>query len=303
MDRFAAIEAFVRVAENQSFSAGSRKLGKSKSLISRQIAGLEAELGVRLFHRTTRSLTLTEAGRGFLERATRILTDMDDAILSASSLQSTPRGCLRINAPMSFGFLHLAPALPDFLRRYPDIQVDMVMNDRLVDLVDEGFDVAVRIGRLTDSSLIVRKLSPIRIAVCASPAYLAQHGEPQTPSDLVNHHCLINSTTTPSNEWRFIRPDGQHWPVNIHGQLRANNGDALKAAVINGLGLTMLPTFIVGEDMQAGRLVSVLTDFIPQDSALHAVYPHSRLLSPKVRAFVDFLAERFSPRPYWDLIE
>ena len=303
MDRFAALEAFVRVAEQHSFSAGAEKLGKSKSLVSRQIAALEADLGVRLFHRTTRSITLTEAGRGFLERATRILSEVEEATLSVSRLQAVPTGRLRINAPMSFGFLHLAPSLPDFLRRYPDIQVDMVMNDRVVDVVEEGFDVAVRIGRLAESSLIARRLAPIRIVICASPDYLARHGEPLTPDDLTEHHCLINTNITPYGDWRLIHPDGRPWPVAVKGPLCANNGDALKAAVINGLGLTILPTFIVGEDMQAGRLASVLTEYVPQDVALHAVYPHSRLLSPKVRAFVDFLAERFTPRPYWDLVE
>jgi DNA-binding transcriptional LysR family regulator len=299
MDRFSAIEAFVRVAETHSFSEGARKLGKSKSLISRQVAALETELGVRLFQRTTRSITLTEAGRGFFERATRILSDVEDATLSVSRLQASPRGCLRINAPMSFSFLHLAPALPDFLARYPEIEVDLVMNDRKVDLIDEGFDMAVRIGRLTDSSLIARRLSPIRIAVCASPAYLEQYGEPQTPEDLVHHRCLI----MPSIEWRFVHPDGSLWQVPVTGPLRANNGDALKAAVLKDLGLCMLPTFIAGNDIQAGKLVCVLNDFMPQDVALYAVYPHSRLLSPKVRAFIDFLSERFGPRPYWDLVE
>lgn len=303
MDRFSALEAFVRVAETQSFSESARRLGKSKSLISRQVAALEMELGVRLLQRTTRSITLTEAGRGFFERAQRILSDIEDATLSVSRLQTAPRGCLRVNAPMSFGFLHLAPALPDFLKSYPEIEIDMVMNDRMVDLVEEGFDVAVRIGRLTESSLIARRLAPIRIAVCASPAYLAAHGEPLSPDDLAHHQCLINSTLVPSDEWRFAHPDGKAWPAPIHGPLRANNGDALKAAVVKGLGMVMLPTFIVGQELQSGELVSVLNDFVPQDIALHAVYPHSRLLSPKVRAFIDFLAERYGPRPYWDLVE
>ena len=300
MDRFSALEAFVRVAETQSFSEGARRLGKSKSLISRQVAALEADLGVRLLQRTTRSITLTEAGRGFLERAVRILADVEEATLSVSRLQVAPRGCLRVNAPMSFGFLHLAQALPDFLARYPEIKVDMVMNDRLVDLIDEGFDVAVRIGRLTESSLIARRLAPIKIVVCASPDYLETHGRPLTPDRLADHRCLINGTIVPSDEWRFVRADGAAWSVPIDGPLRVNNGDALKAAALGGLGLTMLPTFIVGPDLLAGRLVSVLEHFIPQDVAVHAVYPHSRLLSPKVRAFIDFLAERFGPDPYWD---
>ena len=182
MDRLAAIEAFVRVSETQSFSAAARRLRSSKSSVSRQVAALEAELGARLFYRTTRSLTLTEAGRSYVERASRILADLEEANLSVSQLQSAPRGRLRVNAPMSFGFLHLAPALTDFLFRYPEVEVDMTLNDRFVDLVDEGFDVAVRIGSLADSSLVARRLAPIRRTVCASPAYLKARGIPPRPT-------------------------------------------------------------------------------------------------------------------------
>src|SRR5438874_7244131 len=184
MDRLRALEAFVQVAESRSFSEAARRLRSSKSGISRQVAALEAELGARLLHRTTRSLTLTEAGRGYFERASRILADLEEADLSVSQLQVAPRGRLRVNAPMSFGFLHLAPAMPDFLGRYPQIDVDMIMNDRFVDLVDEGFDLAVRITKLQDSSLVARKLAPIRRAVCASPGYLQARGVPDSPDDL-----------------------------------------------------------------------------------------------------------------------
>ena len=183
MDRLAAIEAFVRVAEAQSFSEAARRLRSSKSAVSRNVGALESELGVRLFHRTTRSLTLTEAGRGYFERATRILADLEEANLAVSQLQSAPRGRLRVSAPMSFGFLHLAPALPDFLARYPEVAVDLAMNDRFVDLIDEGFDVAVRIGAMEDSSLIARRLAPIRRVVCASPAFFEARGLPLSPED------------------------------------------------------------------------------------------------------------------------
>jgi DNA-binding transcriptional LysR family regulator len=303
MDRLTAIETFVRVSETQSFSEAARRLRSSKSAVSRQVAALEAELGVRLFHRTTRSLTMTEAGRSYFERASRILADLEEANLSVSQLQSSPRGRLRVNAPMSFGFLHLAPALPDFLFRYPEIEVDVTLNDRFVDLVDEGFDVAVRIGSLEDSSLVARKLAPIRRAVCASPTYLKARGVPASPDDLRTHDCLCNSNVPLSREWRFIAADGRPWPVEVRGRLSANNGDTLKVAALRGLGLVNLPTFIVGSDLQAASLVTVLDKFVAQDMTVNAVYPHSRHLSPKVRAFVDFLAERFGPRPYWDLVE
>lgn len=303
MDRFAAMEAFARVAEARSFSEAARRLRSSKSVVSRHVSALEAELGARLFHRTTRSLTLTEVGEGYYQKVARILADMDEANQSVSQLQAAPRGRLRVNAPMSFGFLHLAPAIPDFLNRYPEIEVDMTMNDRFVDLVDEGFDVAVRIARLADSSLVARKLAPMRRVVCASPAYLAAHGTPVSPDDLKGHDCLCYSNLTLSEEWRFVAADGRPWPVEVQGRLRTNNGDALRAAALKGLGVINQPSFIVGGDLQSGTLVSVLTEFTPQDSAVHAVYPHSRHLSPKVRAFVDFLADRFGPRPYWDMVD
>lgn len=303
MDRLAAIEAFVRVAESGSFSEAARRLRASKSAVSRQVSALETELGARLFHRTTRSLTLTEAGRGYFERAARILADLEEANQSVSQLQAAPRGRLRVNAPMSFGFLHLAPAIPDFLFRFPEVEIDLVMNDRFVDLVDEGFDVAVRIGTLADSSLVARRLAPIRRAVCASPAYLEARGKPVSPDDLTTHECLCYSNVTLAHEWRFVAADGRPWPIAVKGRLTANNGDAIRAAALRGLGLAYMPTFIVGGDLQAGTLVTVLDQFVPQDMTLNAVYPHARHLSPKVRAFVDFLGARFGPRPYWDLVE
>jgi DNA-binding transcriptional LysR family regulator len=300
MDRLAAIEAFVRVAECGSFSQAAERLRSSKSVVSRQVGALEAELGARLLHRTTRALTLTEAGRSYFERATRILADLAEANASVGQLQAAPRGRLRVNAPVSFGFLHLAPALPDFLDRYPDVEVEMTVNDRFVDLVDEGFDVAVRISRLDDSSLVARKIAPMRRTVCAAPAYLQKRGTPASPDDLKAHECLCYSNVGRSEEWRFVRSDGAPWPVEVHGRLHVDNGDALRAAALRGFGLAVLPSFLVGRDFQSGALVSVLDPFMPQDSAAYAVYPHARHLSPKVRAFVDFLAERYGPDPYWD---
>ncbi len=300
MDRFAALEAFVRVAESGSFSKAAARLKSSKSAISRQVSALEAELGARLLHRTTRALTLTEVGRGYFEQAARILADLAEANASVGQLQAAPRGRLRVSAPMSFGFLHLAPAVPDFLDRYPEVELEMIMNDRVVDLIDEGFDMAVRIGKLEDSSLVARRLAPSRIAVCAAPAYLERRGVPTSPDQLKAHECLCYSNVGMAQEWRFVRPDGRVWPVEVRGRLHANNGDALRAAALRGFGLAVLPGFLVGGDFQSGALVSVLEEFLPRDSAVHAVYPHARHLSPKVRAFVDFLAERFGPVPYWD---
>jgi DNA-binding transcriptional LysR family regulator len=300
MDRFAAIEAFVRVAETSSFSEAARRLRTSKSAVSRQVAAIEADLGVRLLQRTTRSLTLTEAGRSYFERARDILADLAEADQSVSRMQAAPRGRLRVNAPMSFGYLHLAPAIPDFLARHPEVSVELTMNDRFVDLVDEGFDIAVRIGSLADSSLVARRLAPIRRAVCASPDYLARRGTPVSPDDLGMHDCIGYTAVAAPQEWRFIDSDGKPWPVAVAGRLTVNNGDAIRAAALRGAGIAYMPTFIVGGDLQDGRLIRLLDDFVPQDMTLNAVYPHVRHLSPKVRAFVDFLAERFGPQPYWD---
>jgi DNA-binding transcriptional LysR family regulator len=303
MDRLGNMEAFARVAETGSFSEAARRLGTSKSLISRQVAALETELGVRLLHRTTRSLTLTEEGRGYHAEVVRILAEIQDANLSVSRMQAAPRGRLKVNAPMSFSFLHLAPMIPDFLRRYPEVDLDMTLNDRYVDLIEEGFDLAVRIGRLSDSSLVARKLAPMRPVICASPGYLRERGIPKNPDDLRKHLCLCNSTNALVDEWRLVDRNGRPVMAQIKGRLRANNGDTLRIAALQGLGLVNLPTFFVGGDLQAGTLVSVLSDYMPQDAGIYAVYPHSRHLLPKVRAFVDFLAERIGPRPYWDLVE
>ena len=304
MNRLSVIESFVKVAELHSFSQAAARLNTSKSVVSRHVAALEAQLGLRLFHRTTRSLTLTEAGRGYFERVSQILLDLQDADQAVSHLQMTPRGRLKVSAPMSFGFLHLAPALADFLGEYPELEVDVTMSDRFVDLVEEGFDLAVRIGALADSSLIAKRIAPIRRVICASPRYLAAHGPPEVPQDLRAHQCLCNSNQPGGgHEWRFTMPDGKSATVQVKGRLALNNGDALRVAALNDLGLVDIPTFIVGGDLKAGTLVSVLDAHVPQSLALHAVYSHARHLSPKVRAFIDFLASRFGPRPYWDLGE
>ena len=300
MDRFAALEAFVRVAETQSFSEAARRLRSSKSTVSRSVGALEAEVGARLFNRTTRSLNLTEAGRAYFERVSRVLADLDDADRALGHHQASPRGRLVVSAPISFGFLHLAPALPDFLARFPEVDVDLSLNDRFVDLVDDGFDVALRIGALPNSSLMARRIAPIRRTLCASPDYFRRRGTPHAPEDLKTHEALRNSNVSRTQEWRFVDADGKPLLVPVSGRVSANNGDALRSMALAGFGIANLPTFIVGADLREGALAAALESFLPQDLAMSAVYPHSRHLSPKVRAFVDFLVERFGKRPYWD---
>lgn len=302
MDRLATMEAFVRVAETKSFSEAARRLRSSKSLISRQVADLEAHLGVRLFHRTTRSLTLTEEGRAYHTQVTRILAEIEEADLAVSQTRTAPRGRLKVSAPMSFGILHLAPAVPIFMARYPEVELDLNLNDRYVDLVDEGLDLSIRVGRLGESSLVARKLADLRMILCASLAYLDQFGTPETPDDLKDHRCLCYSTNTLVPEWRLQHLDRTPWSLPIKAHLHANNGDVLRVAALAGSGIAFLPNFIVGADLQASSLISLLRGYVPEDAGIYAVYPHSRHLSPKVRAFIDFLIEHFGPRPYWDLV-
>lgn len=288
---------FARVVEEKGFSAAARKLGLSKSAVSKHVTQLEDRIGARLLHRTTRRLSLTDVGAAFYERCARIVAEAEEAELAVSHMQAAPRGTLRLSAPFSFGNRYLAPAVADFLVKYPEVNVDMTLNDRLVDLVDEGYDMAVRIGRLADSSLVARKLCPMPGFVCASPDYVARHGMPQRPQDLVQHNCLLYTYLSSGDTWHF-HDGGDRIGVQVHGNLRANNGDALQAAALAGLGIAMQPAFICGPDLISGRLVEVLADYRDSPYAVYAVYPHGRHLSAKVRAFVDFLAERFADQPW-----
>jgi len=302
MDRLEDLRLFTMVAEGKSFTKAADRLGLSKSAASRRIGELEARLGARLFNRTTRHISLTQVGEGFYARVVQALEALEEAERSVASQHAAPRGTLKLAAPMSFGFVHLSGAIADFMTIYPEVQVDMDLSDRFVDLVEEGYDLAVRAGRLKDSSLIARRLCPARNVICASPAYLARRGTPLDPADLQNHDCLIYSNAQNPELWSFRTAPGaeETRSVRIAGRLRANNGDALREAALHGQGLALLPTFIVGDALANGRLLPVLDPWLVQSGAVHAIYPANRHLSPKVRAFVDFLAGRFGPVPYWD---
>ncbi|MBF0309580.1 MAG: LysR family transcriptional regulator [Magnetococcales bacterium] len=302
MDRLTAMEVFVRVAEEESFSAAARRLGLSKAAVSKHIQALEERLQSRLLQRTTRRMQLTPEGRVYFDNCRRILNEVSVAEETLANLRSEPSGVLRLNAPMSFGHLHLAPAVADFLGLYPRLQVEMVMNDRFVDLVEEGFDMAVRIGTLQDTRLMARKLSPIRLVACASPGYLNRRGHPLDPEELAGHDCLIYALAdAEQGPWRIFDPD--RFTRHGNNRLKINNGDALRMAALQGLGIAILPTFLVGRDLQAGTLVTLLADHPLPETTLHALYPSHRQTSPKVRSCIDFLAERFGSRPYWDLVE
>lgn len=301
MDRLASMEVFVRVAEVKGFTEASRRLGLSKSSVSKHVAALENHLGVRLLNRTTRRLSLTEAGVDYYECCRRIAGDIEAAEESVTRLHTEPRGHLKVNAPMSFGRLHLAPAIPEFLARYPHVTVEMSMDDRIVDLIEEGFDLAVRITRLEDSSLIARRIASTRRIVCASPDYLTKHGVPRRPADLAQHNCLIYSYSPAGDRWRFSGPDGDH-TVRVNGNFRANSGDALCAAALDGLGIMTIPDFIAGEDLRAGNLRAVMEDYHLPEIPIQAVYPHQRHVTAKLRVFIDYLVERFAGSPPWDSV-
>ena len=302
MSLFDDMTVFVRAVETESFSGAARRLGLAKSVVSRRIASLEDRLGTSLFHRTTRRLSLTETGHAYYERARNILTDVVEAEETARQLQSELRGTLKVAAPMSFGHLHLSAAIADFLVTHPQLEIELDLNDRRVDLVSEGHDLAIRIGKLADSSLIARRLAPCRHVVCASPAYLQARGEPRSPEDLESghHDCLGYSNRPASQEWSF-RVGGEWRGIrNRTRRLGVNNGDVLRDAAIKGIGLVVLPTFIVSEALRRGELEAVLCDFELDDPAIYAVWAPNRALSAKVRVFVDFLGERFGGTPYWD---
>jgi len=302
VDKLAAMHAFRRVIELGSFRAAARDLGRSNAAVSTQIGDLEGELGATLITRRTRRLALTEVGRAYYERCARILDDLAEAETAVASLQSAPRGLLRVNAPMSFGLLHLAPALPAYMQRCPEVRVDLVMNDRAVDLVEEGFDVAVRVRTgLPDSSLIARRLAPVRRVVCAAPDYLERYGCPERPEDLARHRCLIYSLSASPTEWTFApRVGGELLITAVTPYFTANSSIALREALLAGSGVALVPTFVVGPDMEAGRLRPVLSDFEIPLHTMYALYPSTRHLSPKVRSFVDFLVGQYGDKPSWD---
>jgi DNA-binding transcriptional LysR family regulator len=301
MDSLTSMRVFCAVVDNGSFAAAAGKLHLSRAMVTKHVMNLENHLSIRLLNRTTRRLSLTESGAGYYERCTQILNELEEAEAQARQASAEPRGTLRINAPYSFATAHVAPFLPEFLASHPDLKLDLTMNDRFVDLVEEGFDVAVRIATtLPESSLVARKLAPCRMVVCGSPAYFQRHGEPQSPAELERHNCLCYSFCASQGAWSFTSRDGRRHAVKANGSIRANSGDALRAAALGGIGVVLLPSFAVGEELSDGRLQAVLTDCETPESALYAVYPSRRHLSAKVRAFVDFLGRKYGPEPYWD---
>ena len=294
MDRFQAISAFVRVVETGSFARAAARLDVLVSSVSRQVADLEAHLDARLLNRTTRRLSLTESGRAFHERCVQLLADLEEAEQSANVGTIEPRGTLRLTAPVSFGSRHLAPALAEFVARHPHMRFDIELSDRATDLVEEGFDVAVRIGDIGSQNLVSRKVGATRLVCCAAPSYVERHGAPRAPEDLARHACLTYEYSAQRHVWPFRDRDGRERNVRVAGAIHANNGRFLEAMAVAGVGIAFEPDFIVGPDVRAGRLVRLLHGFAPPPTSIHVVYPSRRHLSAKVRAFADFLVARFA---------
>lgn len=292
MSQFEDMRMFVETVAHGSFTAAAEHLQLSKQQVSKRIAALEARLGARLLLRTTRRLHVTELGLAYLERAQRILQELDDAEQMVASRSAEPRGLLRLSAPMSFGTMHLGPVMPAFLARHPHVSLELELNDRMVDLVAEGYDMAIRIGVLADSSLVARRIAPMRQITCASAGYLHEHGVPSSPGELSGHACLLYGHG-PRTSWHYL-VDGRELAVPVQGRMRANNGEMLRDAAIAGQGLVQLPGFIVAPALADGRLVSVLDDVRPAASTVYAVYPQHRQTSLLVRAFSDFLRECFA---------
>lgn len=301
MDIATQMMIFARAVQEGGFSAAARALDLTPSAVSKQISRLEDRLGVRLLNRTTRHIGLTEEGREFYERCARITAEIEDAAEAVTALQGHVQGNLRIASTVAFAKHLVLPLIPEFLRRYPELRVLLEVTDRAVDLIEEGVDVAIRFTeQLTDPSLVARRLAINRRVICAAPSYIDAHGVPQTPDDLLKHNCLSLYTVSSFNDWEFDGPQGTR-VLHVAGNFETNSADALYHAALAGLGIVRLSTYLVGADIKAGRLVRLLPEYVHEKASILAVYPHRRHLSPKVRAFVDFLVEKFTPVPPWEI--
>jgi DNA-binding transcriptional LysR family regulator len=299
IDRIRDISAFVHVAEAKSFTTAAEQIGLSRSAVGKSVSRLEDRLGVRLLQRTTRSVSLTDEGAAFHERCVRILADLDEAEMAMLSHAQAPRGRLRLELPVSFGRLHVLPILSRFMNKWPELSVNVSFNDRFVDLIDEGVDLAIRLGGSDDSRLMTRLLAPHRLVTCASPSYLESRGVPQTVEALADHSCLAFVHGGRPVEWRF-NIDGQVRSVMINGRFSATNAEGLRDATLAGYGIARLATFLISDDLRAGRLLPVLDCLSTDGPSVRAVYPSSRHLSPKVRSFIDELLTAWRPVPPWD---
>lgn len=297
MDRLAAIQAFVSAVEAGSFVRAAERLGTSTSTLSRQVAELEAGLGARLLNRTTRKLSLTEGGQAFYERAVQVLTDLQEAEAVVSATSAAPRGLLRLTCSHAMGVQRVAPAIASFVARYPEVRFEVSVSDRIVDLVEEGFDLAIRIGQVGSDQLVARRLGTMRLLACASPAYLKVRGTPRVPADLATHAVMTYAYSPNPRLWRLVDRSGRQEEVRVSGPLHSNSGDLAVAAAVAGLGIVFEPDFIVAPALAAGLLVRILPEHESAPLDIWAVYPSRRHLSAKVRLFVDHFAKQFAAAP------
>ncbi len=299
MDRLEADRMFVSVMETGSFTRAAARHGTNSGQASKLVSRLEAELGVRLLNRTTRSVSATEEGQAYFERLRPLLDEFDNLDAAVRDASHAPRGRLRLTAPLTFGAMQLAPTLNAFARQYAEIELDVSFSDRVVNLVDEGFDMAIRVGRPDDSSLIARKLCDVRIVVVGAPAYLASRGAPATPEELVQHDCIIDTNFHDPNRWP-VGPAGAGRTAPVRGRIRYSNAEACLGAAEAGLGLACVPAFIAGDALRSGRVVQLLVEYETTPYGVHALYPHSRHLAAKVRVLVDFMVQRYRGAPDWE---
>ena len=289
MDRLTSLTTFVRVVDSGGFSAAGRRLNMSTTMVSNHVQALEDRLGARLLNRTTRKVSLTEVGKAYYDRCTQILADLEQADDVAGALQSTPRGTLRIYTATHI-VQFIAPVVAGFLGSYPDVKVDLTIGERTIDLIDEGFDVAIRLTPPPDSSLIVRSLATWRHVLCCSPDYLEKHGPLRQLDELANHNCVRHVLYPFEDEWRFVDRKGTPASVRISGNLISNSGETLRVAALQGVGISLAPGFLIADDLESGRLVRLLPEYRPVEFSMNAVYPHRHHLSAKVRSFIDLLA-------------
>lgn len=291
---------FAHVVKEGSLSAAGRALGFSSAVVSKRLQRLEEQLGIRLVNRSTRKLSVTEEGARYHEYCVRVLVELEEAEALITRGSRQPRGTLRVTVPSAFGRLHIAPLVPEFLRRYPELRLSLHLTDHVVDLIEEGFDMALRIGDMKDSNLVARQLGIDRRFVVATPSYVEKHGAPGTPGELAQHNALLFANPAPLDQWQFVARDGRTQTVRVSGNFETNNCDALREALLADAGIALRPTWDVGKDIRAGTLQVLLPDYVQPSYNIQAVYPSRRHLSQKVRVFVDLLRERFGDKPYWE---
>ncbi len=299
MDRLTSMRVFSAVAKNGSFSIAAKKLSISKAMVSKHIKSLENSLSVRLFNRTTRKLNLTDAGSSYYEKVNIILSEIDETESAISQLNSEPKGKLKVMAQPSFGAFHLSRALSLYLKKYTEVTVNLELSHRVPDLVEDNIDLAFQVGELNDSMYVSRRIASARRVICASPEYIKKNGMPKKPEDLLNHNCLIYMPRNDMGKWEFL-DKGKGKKIKVTGDIQCNSGDALRVASIQSRGITQLPTYMVGLDIQAGRLQALLEDFEPEKQPIYAIYNHRKYISAKIKTFIDFIYDLYQPEPYWN---